>query len=231
VVFPIIYEDENLLVIDKPAGIVVFPENNEKESVIDYLIKERPELKKAGKAPRYGIIHRLDKETSGILLVAKNNSALEFFQKQFKERKVIKKYLALVFGKVKDEKGEIETLLGRNPKDKRKQKVYFPFEPGANRKRIAQTSFSVLERIGDFTLLEVCPKTGRKHQIRVHLSFLGHPIVGDKLYSFRKQKNIFERQFLHCFWLKIKMPNGKEKEFFSPLPKELKNFLEKIKNG
>jgi len=197
----VIYEDENVKVIDKPAGVTIESFN-------------KP-------------AHRLDKNTSGVLLLAKSDEALEFLQKQFKERKVEKKYLALVTGNLKNEKGEIETLLGRSPKDKRKQKVYFPHDPKAEGKRLAKTCYQVLQRFKEYDLIEVEPKTGRKHQIRAHFAYLGYPIAGDKVYGFKNQpcpKNL-KRQFLHSSCLKIKLPDGKIKEFKSALPKDLKTKL------
>jgi len=201
----IIYEDDNLLVIDKPAGVV------------------------ADEIPRR--IHRLDKDTSGILLVAKNDKALEFLQKQFKEREVKKKYLALVAGNLKKEEGVIETLIGRSPGDRRKQKVYLPGEPNAQEKRKAVTEYKVLQRFENYTLIKVEPKTGRKHQIRTHLAYLGHPVAGDKLYGFKNQPRPerLKRQFLHASYLKVKLPNGKTKEFKSELPNELKLCLQNLK--
>ena len=199
----VIYEDENLLVIDKPAGI------------------NSDDFEKR--------IHRLDKDTSGILLVAKSDKALDFFQKQFKNRTVIKKYLALVVGDVKTDKGEIETLIGRSLKDRKKQKVYLLNEPDAKRKglRKAITEYRVLERFKDYTLIEAEPKTGRKHQIRCHLAALGYPIVGDKIYGFKNQPcpKGLKRQFLHASSIKIKMPDGEIKEFKSQLPEDLKEIL------
>jgi len=201
----IIYEDDNLLVIDKPAGLVV--DNIERR------------------------VHRLDKDTSGILLVAKNDKALEFLQKQFKEREVKKKYLALVAGNLKKEEGVIETLIGRSPGDRRKQKVYLPGEPNAQEKRKAVTEYKVLQRFENYTLIKVEPKTGRKHQIRTHLAYLGHPVAGDKLYGFKNQPRPegLKRQFLHASYLKVKLPNGKTKEFKSELPNELKLCLQNLK--
>jgi len=174
------------------------------------------------------------------LLVAKNNKALKFFQKQFKNREVIKKYLALVVGNLKTEQGVIETLIGRSPKDRRKQKVYLPYEPGAERKKVAITEYKILERFSakggsasggkDYILVEVYPKTGRKHQIRTHFAYLGHPIAGDKMYGFKDQicQKELSRQFLHASYLKMKFPNGREKEFKSELPKDLKEILNKL---
>jgi len=229
----ILYEDKDLLAIDKPAGITVFPEKlTTEKTLIDYLLERFPDLKNVGKPPRFGICHRLDKETSGILLVAKNDKALEFFQKQFKERKVIKKYLALVVGNIKENRGKIETLIGRSPKNRKKQRVYLPFEPLAKEKKLREaiTEYKVLERFNGYTLIEAIPKTGRKHQLRVHFSNLGHPIAGDKFYGFKNQpspKNL-NRLFLHSHYLKIKLADGKEKEFKSKLPEDLKEILENL---
>ena len=158
--FKVIYENNDLLVIDKPAGMVV------------------------DDIPRR--VHRLDKDTSGILLIAKNDQALEFFQKQFKERRVEKKYIALIVGHLKTKQGIIETLIGRSPKDRRKQKVFLAGEPDSQGKREAVTKYKVLKRLKNFDLVEITPKTGRKHQIRCHFAYLGHPIVGDKMYGFKK---------------------------------------------
>lgn len=235
----IIYQDENILVVDKPPSIIVFPEKPLGEkTLIDFLLKEFPYLKKVGKPPRYGIVHRLDKETSGILLVAKNNESLSFLQGQFKDREVIKKYVALVNGKLKKTKGEIETLIGRSPKNRMKQKVYFPLSPGAKGKRSAVTKYRTLSYFyqisrkgkNHYTLVEATPKTGRKHQIRTHFNYLGYPLAGDKLYSFKNQTlpEKLKRHFLHANFLKIKLIGGKEKEFSSQLPKDLKDVLAKL---
>ena len=200
----IIYEDANIQVLDKPAGV------------------------NADDIP--GRAHRLDKDTSGILLAAKNDKTLEFLQKQFKERTVEKKYIALVIGNLKNESGVIETLLGRSPEDKRKQKNYLPQGPRAEGKREATSKYKTLKKYRDFTLLEVEPKTGRKHQIRAHMAYLGHPVAGDKLYGFKNQPCPagLTRQFLHAEHLKIKLPGDEIKEFLSPLPKDLELVLSKL---
>jgi len=210
--FKTIYENEDILVINKPAG--VNSDDFEKR------------------------IHRLDKDTSGVLLIAKNDKALEFFQKQFKDRKVVKKYLALIVGNLKNEEGEIETLLGRSKNDKRKQKAYLPQEPDSEGKRLAITKYKVLQRFENnslpkaqnYDLIELEPKTGRKHQIRAHLVYLNHPLAGDKLYGFKNQPipKGLTRQFLHAKYLKIDLPSGKTMEFSSELPEELNNVLKNI---
>jgi 23S rRNA pseudouridine1911/1915/1917 synthase len=224
----IIYEDDKLLIIDKPAGLIVFPEGETKEkTLIDLLLEDLPELKNAGTAPRYGIVHRLDKDTSGVLLVAKNNEALESFQKQFKEGLIKKRYIALVVGNLKNDEGTIETLIGRSPQDRRKQKVYLENDPASEGKRKAITKYKLLQRFENYDLIEIEPRSGRKHQIRTHLSYLGHPIAGDKLYGFKNQPlpKDLKRQFLHASYLKT--DDGKE--FESELPEDLKQALNNIK--
>jgi len=210
----IIYEDDDILVIDKPAGINVL-------SLIKLLSKKYPNLRK---------VHRLDKDTSGILLIAKNNKSLIFLQEQFKQRRVEKRYTALVIGTLKDNQGEIKTLIGRNPKNRKKQKVFLRGEPGSKGKREAITEYRVIEKSKDCTLVEVKIKTGRKHQIRCHFSYLGYPLAGDKKYEFKNQlcPEELNRQFLHASYLKIKLPNGKIKEFHSNLPEDLKEVLKKL---
>jgi len=230
----IIYEDKDILVVDKPAGLVVFPEGQTvvsgEKTLIDYLIKKYPKLAEVGLPPRYGIVHRLDKDTSGVLLVAKSNEALIFLQKQFINREVEKKYVCLVEGTIKDDSGTIHTLMGRAPGDKRKQKAY-PLSDIGTGKREAITEYKVLERYKDYTLLEVQIKTGRRHQIRCHFSYLQHPIAGDKLYGFKNSQIPagLTRQFLHAKYLKIKLPDGETKEFQSNLPEELQKVLENLK--
>ena len=199
-----LYQDKDILVIEKAAGI----NSDEIE----------------------GRVHRLDKETSGILVVAKDREALEFFQKQFKERDVAKKYLALVVGRLKSDSGTIESLLGRSPNDRRKQKVFSRAEPKSENKREAITFYQTLKKFKDYALIEAVPKTGRKHQLRAQFAYLGHPIAGDKLYGFKNQPipKGLERQFLHASYLKLQLRNGQIKEFRSELPKDLKEVLEKL---
>lgn len=227
------YENEDLLVVDKPAGIDVI-------EMMDILIKENPDLKKAGEEPRYGLVHRLDKDTSGVILVAKHERGLIFFQKQFKKKNVEKKYIALVVGNIEQNEGKIETLIGRGISDRKKQKVYLPHEPNIRGKRDAVTFYKVVKRFSslggsasggkDYTLLEVFPKTGRKHQIRVHMSYLNHPIVGDRVYGFKNQSSPKEisQHFLHAKCIKIKMLNEETKEFCSELPNSLQEIINKL---
>ena len=252
----VIYEDNDVLAVDKPAGVVVFeeiasspeaPRNDEikRETLIDALIEKFPNLTNTGCLPRYGVVHRLDKGTSGVLLVAKTSDSLIFLQKQFINREVQKKYTCLVEGDVKEDKGEIKTLIGRAQGDRRKQKAYPLNESGVG-KREAITEYKVIGRysesptsprlrgatkVNEFTLVEVQIKTGRKHQIRCHLSYIHHPIAGDKMYGFKNSPvpGGLTRQFLHAGYLKIKLPNSKVREFKSKLPEDLQQVLQNLK--
>ncbi len=227
----IIYEDSDVLVVDKPAGIIVFNEGNPStgsgQFLIDELIHLYPELKNVGEAPRHGIVHRLDKDTSGILLIAKTPEALIFLQKQFKNREVVKKYLALATGAVKDDQGTIHTLIGRAKSDPRKQAAHSLEYKGKKDLREAITDYKVLQRFENYTLLEVQIKTGRKHQIRCHLAYIHHPIAGDKMYGFKDSPTPegLQRQFLHASYLKIQLLDGQIKEFTSELPEELQTII------
>ena len=224
---PIVFEDKNIIVIDKPAGLLVHPTNkNEKNTLIDWLINKYPEIKNIGEdKTRPGIVHRLDKDTSGLMVIAKNNKTFFYLKKQFKNRLVEKKYLALVAGKLKDEKGIITKAIGRSRKKGIKQTVA-PIVP----RKEAITKYKVLKEYPEYSLIEAIPKTGRMHQIRVHLASIGHPIAGDSQYKFKRQpcpKNL-ERQFLHASYLKFKLPNGEIKEFHSNLPKDLEKILKNL---
>ncbi len=175
-------------------------------------------------------MHRLDKDTSGILLVAKNSGALIFLQKQFKNRRVEKKYTALATGIIKEDSGIIKTLIGRSPSDPRKQKAYSLDETKIGL-REAISKYKVLERFQEYTLLEVSIETGRKHQIRCHLAHIHHPIAGDKLYGFKDSPlpDGLQRQFLHASYMKIELPNKTEQEFTCELPEDLKEILNKLR--
>jgi len=154
---------------------------------------------------------------------------LIFLQKCFKNREVEKKYTCLVEGQMESEKGEIKTLIARAKGDPRKQRVYSPVDAPKSAKE-ATTEYKVVEKFKDYTLLEVQIKTGRRHQIRCHFSYLKHPVAGDKMYSFKNSKvpEGLERQFLHASYLKIQLPSGETKEFLSELPEELKKILNKL---
>lgn len=223
----IIYEDKDIIVIDKPANLTVHPVHPEQENtLVNELLAYYPEIKNVGDDKlRPGIVHRLDKDTSGLIVIAKNNKSFEYLKNLFKNRKVEKKYLALVHGKVKDGKGTITKSISLSRKDHKKRSALLD-----EKSKKAWTEYRVIKRFKNYTLLEVYPKTGRTHQIRIHLKSIGHPIVGDKQYKFKRQvcpKNL-TRQFLHAAYLKFKMSDGKIMEFKLELPKDLKNILKEI---
>jgi 23S rRNA pseudouridine1911/1915/1917 synthase len=235
----ILYEDQDLLVVDKARRNCCFSGGprlrhgsgrTQINFLIDQLLEQFPDLKKVGEAPRHGIVHRLDKDTSGILLVAKTPEALKFFQKQFKNREVEKKYLALVIGALRDEKGVIHTLIGRGKSDPRKQRTWPLTESTTTGKREALTEYKVLERFAGYTLVEVQIKTGRRHQIRCHFAWLRHPVAGDTLYGFKDSPKPagLPRQFLHASYLKIALPSGEKKEFTSGLPEDLQHIINNL---
>ncbi len=223
----IIFEDKDQLIIDKSAGLLVHPlKAGQKNTLIDWLLDYYPEIKNVGDDPlRPGIVHRLDKDTSGLMIIAKNNSAFNYLKKQFQGRKITKKYLALVHGQVKDGKGTITKSISFSKKDYKKRSVLLD-----EKAKPAWTEYKVIKRFSDYTLLEVQIRTGRTHQIRVHLASIGHPIAGDQQYKFKRQPqpDSLKRQFLHAAYLKFKSPDGKIMELKSDLPEELKNILQEL---
>ncbi|MEK7160091.1 MAG: RluA family pseudouridine synthase [Patescibacteria group bacterium] len=229
----IIYKDNDILVLDKPSGITVNNADTTKGqfTIQDYL-QERfiflnPTNDEHDFYKRAGIVHRIDKETSGILVVARNKESFENLQSQFKERKVNKTYIALVHGHVDSKEGEISVPVGRLPWNRKR----FGVLVGGKE---AETHYKVLKKYQKpFTLLELTPKTGRTHQIRVHLKYFNHPIFGDYLYAGRKtsrqDRKVLERFFLHAQKIIFYHPKtGKKIEFESPLPLELKKMLETV---
>lgn len=227
----ILYEDDDVIVVNKPAGMVVHPAAGHSEgTLVNAILAHCPTLNVGG-VERPGIVHRLDSETSGIIVVAKNDTAMRDLQAQFKSRRVHKIYLALVDGIVKPPRGKIDAPIGRDPKHRQKMAVV---TRGVRREAITDyrtlASFdSPAFRSGRYTLVQVEPRTGRTHQIRVHLAFLGFPVVGDALYG--KQKNAFglTRQFLHAWKISFALPrDGREVSFVAPLPAELRRSLEEL---
>jgi len=220
----IIYEDQDIIVVNKPAGMVVHPAYGHRSgTLVNAILAHCPELAGLDGTQRPGIVHRLDKDTSGLIIVAKNEAAKQSLQRQFKGREVRKVYLALVEGRLEPERGIIEAPIGRDPKRRKRMAVV----PGG---REARTEFRVLERFPAHTLVEVEPKTGRTHQVRVHFTFIGHPVAGDRVYGFRKQRLELERQFLHAQTLGFKLPSsGRYVEFTAELPEDLREILEGLK--
>jgi 23S rRNA pseudouridine1911/1915/1917 synthase len=223
-IMEIILQAQNLIVANKPAGLKVYDSSKE-DSMMERLIRNFPDLVSVGVAPRYGLIHRLDKETSGVVLIARNQLSLDYYQKEFRERRVTKTYLGLVHRQINPPQGIIESYLKRSPKDFRKQKAQ-PFSLFSSG-RIAKTFYRTQKTFYGFTLLEIQPKTGRMHQIRVHMAWKNHPLAGDPLYFFKGQKkpDCLQRMFLHSFSLKINMPDQGIKCFQAELPKELQEVI------
>jgi len=217
----IIYEDDDLLVIDKPAGLAIHPApGHPSHTLVNAILSYLPNLPDTGDSLRPGIVHRLDKDTSGVMLVAKSSRAQANLINQFKARSVVKAYLALVKGHLTPERGIIEAPIGRDPRNRKRMAV-------VAEGREARTEYHVIKYIGDYTLLEVKPETGRTHQIRVHLSAIGYPVVGDKVYGVKSA--YLSRQFLHACRLGFKLPStGEYVEFNSELPPDLVQALKDI---
>lgn len=220
----VVYEDDDLVVVDKPADLVVHPApGHESGTLANALLARYPDLP-IDENGRPGIVHRLDKDTSGLIIVAKNDSSRRCLQGQFKEGQVDKIYLALVEGTVEPERGIVDAPIGRDPKNRKRMAVV----PTGGRQAV--TEYRVLEHVGQFTLLEVRPRTGRTHQVRVHLAFLQHPVVGDRVYGRRKQRLALERQFLHAHRLGFRLPSsGQAVELESELPVELVGVLKDLR--
>lgn len=220
----IVHEDEDILVIDKPAGLTVHPApGHPRHTLVNAVLAHCPALALSDDLLRPGIVHRLDKDTSGLIIIAKNDRARAHLASQFKRRIVSKGYLVLVHGRLCPQQGTIEAPIGRDPHSRRKMTIV---EDG----REATTRYQVREYLDDYTLLEVTPVTGRTHQIRVHLSAIGYPVAGDVVYGARSAR--FERQFIHAYRLGFHLPaTGEYREFVSPLPADLKQALERLRRS
>ena len=221
----IVYEDADLLLVDKPAGLVVHPApGHASGTLVNALLYHVPDLAGIGGELRPGIVHRLDKDTSGLLLVAKNDKAQRELQRQFKERLVHKVYLALLDGTLTPRQGTIEAPIGRDPRNRQRMAVISGQE--SKQSRPAVTDYRVRTYYAGFTLVEAEPHTGRTHQIRVHFQFIGFPVVADAVYGHRKPRIICPRQFLHAHILGFRRPSdGVYVEFTSPLPADLQAVL------
>ena len=224
----VLYEDKDILAIDKPSGIAVHADGKAKEKTItDWVLKNYPKMKNVGEPmgeiARPGIVHRLDKETSGVLLLAKNQKAHEFLKKQFQDRSIKKTYIAIVSGSVKDERGFVKKPIGRSPRDFRR---YSAGRGARGEMREAETFYRVLKRFGNFTALEVRPKTGRTHQIRVHMKYLNHPVACDSLYNpGHPCPEGISRLALHAHKIEFQNLKGETVKVESPLPKEFKDII------
>lgn len=217
----VVYQDEEIIVIDKPAGLTVHPApGHPSGTLVNALLALCPDLKGIGGELRPGIVHRLDKDTSGLMVVAKSSQALTNMATQLKEREVRKKYLALAGGRVEPPGGVIEDPIGRDPRNRKRMAVV---QGG----RDARTRYEVLRYYDDCSFVEVYPETGRTHQIRVHFASMGHPLFGDALYG--KGSPLLGRQFLHAHCLGFRHPSSNEYvEFSAPLPGDLSAVLEAL---
>jgi len=213
---PIIYENDDLVVVNKPAGLLSHPVTDEKNTLIDLMKAKYPKAK---------LVHRLDKDTTGLMVVAKNEKTYQWLKSQFLNREIHKKYLALVHGILKDKKGIIAKSISKSRKRRGSQTI-----APIGRMREALTRYTAIKEFKNYSLLEVSPETGRTHQIRVHLASIGHPLAGDEKYKFKRQPKIqgLNRQFLHASYLQFQLSDGKIMEFKSELPEELNKVLEKL---
>ena len=235
----IVYEDDDLLVIDKPAGMVVHPApGHSAGTLVNAVLHHCPTLAGVGGERRPGIVHRLDKDTSGLIVVAKHDQAHRNLQAQFKARTIYKEYLALLEGRLLPEQGRIVAPIGRHPVERKRMAVLPPdAETGLSVGREAITEYQVLgvytaavygrsSSMASFTLVSAVLHTGRTHQIRVHFAWLKHPIVGDTLYGFHAPRLPLGRQFLHAHRLRLRLPStGADREFVAPLPADLQALL------
>ncbi|MEJ2707744.1 MAG: RluA family pseudouridine synthase [Anaerolineales bacterium] len=222
----IVFENEDLMVVNKPAGMVVHPSaGHASGTLVHAALAHAPDMEGVGGELRPGVVHRLDKNTSGLILLAKNDRTHRWLQDQFRLRKVKKVYLALVDGHPPTPMGRIEAPIGRDPKNRKKMAIV-----SAQKGRAAFSEYSTLESFPSFTLLEVKPETGRTHQIRVHLAFLGCPVVGDTVYGRRHSSLPLKRHFLHAARLSIRLP-GQERltTFEAQLPPELAQALQDLR--
>ena len=222
----IVYENDDLIVVNKPAGMVVHPAaGHYSGTLVNAVLGYDPDMEGIGGEERPGLVHRLDKETSGLIILAKNERAHNWLQDQFRLRKVEKTYLALVDGKPPTPSGRVEAPIGRDPSHRKKMAIV---QPGKGREAVSE--YKTIEAFKHHTLLEFHPHTGRTHQIRLHCQFLGCPIVGDSVYGKHTPTLTIDRHFLHAFRLKIILPGEEQPHTFeAELPEELKLVLEEVK--
>ncbi len=227
----IIYEDENIVVLDKPSGLLVHPIKGPAENtntLAGWLFKNRPETKNTGDEPesRPGIFHRLDKETSGVIIAAKNQKTFEFLKKQFQNREIKKTYLVLVKGTPKNKNGIIDFAIARSAKSPLKKSAS-AHKKGTEREAV--TEYKTIKYYEGWTLAEAYPKTGRTHQIRVHFKALGHPVYGDELYSKTGPGEKYGRLFLHAKNIEFTAPNGSRMKIEADIPEDLARILQTLK--
>lgn len=225
----VIFEDQDLIVINKPRGMVVHPAvGNYSNTLVNALLFHCKDLSGIGGELRPGIVHRLDKDTSGLIVVAKNDLIHQALTKQFQSRKITKKYVALVQGDLKNDEGIIDLEIGRHPKERKKMYAYTN-DQQLTKTRSAVTLYKVLKRYEGYSLVELTLKTGRTHQIRVHLNAIGHPVVGDPMYGGLKNSFKVKGQLLHSALLGFIHPRTKEyMEFKALMPQDMVDIINKL---
>jgi 23S rRNA pseudouridine1911/1915/1917 synthase len=221
----IVYANPEAVVINKQAGVVVHPSaGHDSYTLVHGLLARFPELAGVGGERRPGVVHRLDKDTSGLIIFALCDSAMSELQRQFKNRLVRKTYLALVAGAPETERGRVEAAIARDRRDRKRMSVV-----ADARGRLAATDFRLLERFEDYALVEAEPETGRTHQIRVHLAYIGCPVAGDRVYGSKSQPAWLPRQMLHAWRLQLRMPGEDESRVLeAPLPQDFQLALERL---
>ncbi len=223
----VVYEDDHMIIINKPRGMVVHPAaGNYSGTLVNALLEHCQDLSGINGVIRPGIVHRLDKDTSGVMVVAKNDQSHLNLALQIKERHASRKYIAIVHGNIKEEQGVINAPIGRHPVDRKKMAVVF------SNSKTAITHFRTIERFGNYTVVECKLQTGRTHQIRVHMAHIGHPVVGDPKYGPEKQHFTIEGQALHSAQLSLAHPvTGETMCFSAPLPADMELILANLRKG
>ncbi|MCC7370410.1 MAG: RluA family pseudouridine synthase [Chloroflexi bacterium] len=221
----IVYEDPAMIVVNKPPGLVVHPApGHDDGTLVNALLARFPDLDDPSGEHRPGIVHRLDKDTSGLLVIGRTTAAMAALQHQFKERLAEKHYLLLVQGDIAEAEAAIEAPIARDTRDRKRMAA-------RSSGREARTGFTVLERYGDFTLVDADLQSGRTHQLRVHFQFIGHPVAGDRTYGNGRGPSGLRRQFVHAWSMRIQSPHdGEERRFFTALPGDLRSPLERLRS-
>mgnify|MGYP001172775975 CR=1 FL=1 len=227
----VLYSDSDLLVINKPAGLLVHKsdyQKKEEKTLVDWLLKNFPAVKNVGDDPKFrpGIVHRLDRETSGIMLVALNQEYFSYLKKLFQEKKITKTYLAIVKGEMKDKKGRIEKPIGINPGTTKRS------THSSKMSKEAITNYELVKNFKlndqDVALVRVFPLTGRTHQIRVHMASINHPVIGDNLYGGKTNAKLADHQMLHCFSLEFEKEPGRQIRFEAEPPDDFKKIASEV---